>query len=199
MMQKKICLLGSYAVGKTSLAERFVRPLTIAAPGFQNTVIRHRDAGEATVALQPRVTGVVVDGSTGRTIPGAFVTSGDIELTTDANGVFELEQRPPGPLRVLAPGYRRIDVDASQERQIVARVEPIAIKALPWTNHELARATHTPDLGPGLTTVLSLDHRVAGLGSSACGPVPLERYLVPPERFRFTVHLRAVSGTAQIA
>jgi hypothetical protein len=109
-------------------------PLTIAAPGFQNTVIRHRDVGVATVALQPRVTGVVVDGSTGRTIPGAFVTSGDIALTTDANGVFELEQRPPGPLRVLAPGYRRIDVDASQERQIVARVEPIAIKALYLTH-----------------------------------------------------------------
>jgi hypothetical protein len=105
-------------------------PLTITAPGFQNTVIRIRDGSEATVALQPRVTGYVVDGSTGRTIPGAFVTSGDIALTTDANGAFELERRPPGPLRVLAPGYRRIDVDASQARQIVARVEPIAIKAL---------------------------------------------------------------------
>jgi beta-galactosidase len=70
--------------------------------------------------------------------------------------------------------------------------EPLAVKALPWTNRDLAAATHPPDLGPGLTTVLSLDHRVAGLGSSVCGPKPLERYLVPPERFRFTVHLRAV-------
>jgi beta-galactosidase/beta-glucuronidase len=77
--------------------------------------------------------------------------------------------------------------------------EPLAIKPLPWTAHDLARAAHTPDLGPGLTTALSLDHRVAGLGSSACGPEPLERYLVPAERFRFAVHLRAVTPTAPIA
>ena len=75
--------------------------------------------------------------------------------------------------------------------------KPIAIKALPWTSHELAGATHTTDLGPGLTTVLSLDHRVAGLGSSACGPKPLEQYLVPPERFRFTVRLRAETQSPQ--
>ena len=75
--------------------------------------------------------------------------------------------------------------------------EPLAIKAVPWTSHELARAAHTTDLEPGLTTVVSFDHRVAGLGSSACGPKPLEQYLVPPERFQFRVHFRAVTVGAQ--
>ena len=109
---------------------RDTAPVTVSAPGFQNTVVRRRGAGDVVALLQPRVTGVIVDGSTGRTVPGAFVTDGEIALTTDANGTFELERRPAGPLKVLAPGYRRIDVDASQERMIVARVEPLAVKAL---------------------------------------------------------------------
>ncbi len=68
----------------------------------------------------------------------------------------------------------------------------MAIKALPVTAHELDAAQHTIDLEPGATTVLSLDHRVAGLGSSICGPRPLDQYLVPAEEFRFTVGLRAI-------
>jgi beta-galactosidase/beta-glucuronidase len=76
--------------------------------------------------------------------------------------------------------------------------EPMAIKALPYTARELARATHTPELEPGLTTELSLDHRVAGLGSSICGPKPLGRYLVPAQPFSFTIHLRAALTGAQM-
>jgi hypothetical protein len=105
-------------------------PVTVSAPGFQNTVVRFRGDGEVVATLQPRLTGYVVDGSTGRTIPGAFVTHGDVALTTDANGTFELDRRPAGPLKILAPGYRRIEVDASQERTIIARVEPMTVKAL---------------------------------------------------------------------
>lgn len=105
-------------------------PITVSAPGFRDTVVRYRGDGEVVASLQPRVMGVVVDGSTGRTVPGAFVTRGDIALTTDANGSFELDRRPDGPLKILAPGYRRIEVDASQERMIVARVEPMTVKAL---------------------------------------------------------------------
>jgi hypothetical protein len=105
-------------------------PVTVSAPGFTNTVVRYRGESEVVVTLQPRVIGHVVDGSTGKTVSGAFVTHGDVAITTDANGMFELDRRPAGPLKILAPGYRRIEVDASQERQIVARVEPLTIKAV---------------------------------------------------------------------
>ena len=72
----------------------------------------------------------------------------------------------------------------------------MAIKALPWTQHQLQAARHTWELAPGPTTVLSLDHRVAGLGSSICGPKPLEQYLVPAEPVTFTVRFRAIpAGT----
>lgn len=70
--------------------------------------------------------------------------------------------------------------------------EGMAIKALPVTAHQLHAARHTVDLEPGATTVLSLDHRVAGLGSSICGPRPLDQYLVPAEEFRFTIGLRPI-------
>lgn len=68
--------------------------------------------------------------------------------------------------------------------------EGMAFKALPVTAHELAAAAHTTDLEPGVTTVLSLDHRVAGLGSSICGPRPLDAYLVPAEEVRFIIGFR---------
>jgi hypothetical protein len=106
--------------------------VTVSAPGFFDATIRYRGGGETVATLQPRLVGYVVDGSTGKTIPGAFVTNGDVAVTADANGTFELDRRPAGPLKVLAPGYRRVEVDASQtqERTIVARVEPFPVKAL---------------------------------------------------------------------
>jgi hypothetical protein len=74
--------------------------------------------------------------------------------------------------------------------------EGMSIKALPYTAEMLDDATHSWEMLPGLTTVLSLDHRVAGLGSSVCGPKPMEQYLLKPETFRFTVRLRPVlAGT----
>jgi hypothetical protein len=74
--------------------------------------------------------------------------------------------------------------------------EPMHIKALPSTAHDLAAARHTFELAPRATTVLSLDHRVAGLGSSICGPKPLDQYLIPAVPVAFTIRFRAVpAGT----
>ena len=70
--------------------------------------------------------------------------------------------------------------------------EGMNIKALPFTAAELDDATHSWQVAPGATTVLSLDHRVAGLGSSICGPMPLDAYLVPVEAYTFIVRLRPV-------
>lgn len=70
--------------------------------------------------------------------------------------------------------------------------DEMAIKALPYSAHDLDAAKHTWELAPGPTTVLSLDHKVAGLGSSICGPKPLDQYLVPAQEVAFTIHLRPV-------
>ena len=104
--------------------------VTVSAPGYRNADVRYRGDGELAVVLQPRLTGTVVDGTTGRPIPNAFLSQGDLALSTDANGMFELERRPAGPLRILAAGYRRAEVDASQERTIVAQLEPMSVRAV---------------------------------------------------------------------
>jgi beta-galactosidase/beta-glucuronidase len=70
--------------------------------------------------------------------------------------------------------------------------EGMSIKALPYSAEVLDDATHSWQARPGTTTVLSLDHRVAGLGSSICGPRPMDQYLVTPEVFAFTIRLRPV-------
>lgn len=68
--------------------------------------------------------------------------------------------------------------------------EPMAVKALPYTADQLHRADHTWQLEPTGTTLVSLDYRLPGLGSSICGPRPLDAYLTPAEPVRFTIHLR---------
>jgi hypothetical protein len=104
--------------------------LAVSAPGYRNAEVRYRGDGEIALALQPQLGGIVVDGSTGQPIPGAFLVQGDVAVTTSANGTFELDRRPDGPLRVMAPGYRRAEIDASQERMLVARLEPMTVRAV---------------------------------------------------------------------
>jgi hypothetical protein len=104
--------------------------LTVSADGFRSAVVRYRDDREVVVPLQPRLLGIVVDRATGRPVPGAFLASGNLAATADANGVFELERRPAGPLRVLAAGYRRAEVDASEGRELVATLESMTVRAL---------------------------------------------------------------------
>src|SRR5262249_55333148 len=58
------------------------------------------------VALQPRLDGRVTDAATGRGVPNARLSLGDMVLSTDGEGGFELNHRPTsGVLQVLAPGY----------------------------------------------------------------------------------------------
>jgi hypothetical protein len=104
--------------------------VTVSAPGYGNADVRYRGEGEILVTLQPRLLGTVVDGTTGRPVPNAFLAYGDLAVTSDANGTFELERRPAGPLRILAPGYRRAELDASQGRSMVAPLEPMTVRAL---------------------------------------------------------------------
>ena len=108
--------------------------INVSAPGFRAAVIRYRGEAELVTHLQPRVLGAVMDGTTGRPIAGAFLSNGDLAVTSDANGQFELERRPQGPLRVLAPGFKRLELDASQDRMLAARLEPLSVRAVHLTS-----------------------------------------------------------------
>ena len=65
-----------------------------------------------------------------------------------------------------------------------------------WSTAALAAAGHRDELVPEPRTWLHLDHRQQGLGSAACGPGPLEQYVLNSGPFRFSVGLRPVAPLA---
>jgi hypothetical protein len=83
------------------------------------------------VVMRPRLDGHVLDGATGKGVAGARVSLGDsTTLTTDADGAFQLQRRPhQGTLTVLAPGYRRAQLDLSQASGLDVTLQPNPVKA----------------------------------------------------------------------
>ena len=67
------------------------------------------------------------------------------------------------------------------------------------TAEDLARAKHTFELTPREETIVNLDYAQAPLGSASCGPGPLEKYLLRPEKTSFSVLLRPVSDASSPA
>jgi hypothetical protein len=104
--------------------------VAVSAQGYRDAVVRYRGGSEVVASLQPRLMGGVVDARTGKPIPGAFLSYENVAVTAGSDGIFELDSRPTTPLRVLAPGYRRAEVDASQGRIVPVHLEPITVRAL---------------------------------------------------------------------
>ncbi len=65
--------------------------------------------------------------------------------------------------------------------------------AHPWSTQALAKALHQDELVAEPRTWLHLDHRQYGLGSAACGPGPLEPYVLRSAPFRFAFGLWPLS------
>ena len=59
-----------------------------------------------------------------------------------------------------------------------------------FTEEELERKKHNYELEPCGSTVLCIDHRMAGIGSHSCGPELLPKYRVDGDRFRFSLMLK---------
>ncbi|GAA4489778.1 glycoside hydrolase family 2 TIM barrel-domain containing protein [Microbacterium panaciterrae] len=58
-----------------------------------------------------------------------------------------------------------------------------------WTSVDLERASRPAQLVDSGTVWLNVDHRQQGIGSASVGPALPERYRVPRERTRWSVHL----------
>ncbi|WP_062217735.1 glycoside hydrolase family 2 TIM barrel-domain containing protein [Streptomyces sp. NBRC 109706] len=71
--------------------------------------------------------------------------------------------------------------------RIEAGAEPFWFTARRWTSEQLDAAEHTPDLTPGDTVWVNLDHAQHGIGSQSCGPGPLPEYHLRPREFRFSL------------
>ena len=59
-----------------------------------------------------------------------------------------------------------------------------------YTQEELEKRRHNYELKPCGSTVLCLDHRMAGVGSHSCGPELLPQYRVAGDSFRFSFVLK---------
>ncbi len=64
---------------------------------------------------------------------------------------------------------------------------PFSINASPYTQEELEGRAHSFELTPSGSTVLCLDHAIAGIGSNSCGPELAEQYRVAAETFTFEI------------
>ena len=117
---------GRFAIGPARSDLR----LTLSAPGYADVTLSYRGEAELLARLERRLVGAVVDARTGKPIPNAFVGFSGGSVTSGHDGAFELSTRPPGPVRVLAPGYRRVEVDPSGSSALDLRLEPFAAKGL---------------------------------------------------------------------
>jgi len=46
---------------------------------------------------------------------------------------------------------------------------------------------------------MNIDYKHNGLGSASCGPAPLEKYLLFPEKFDFSLRIRPFSNSLTTA
>ncbi|GAB3601554.1 glycoside hydrolase family 2 TIM barrel-domain containing protein [Microbacterium tumbae] len=80
---------------------------------------------------------------------------------------------------------------AHGDRWLVVEGEPFAFSLRPWTDAELAAATHPHELPAGTgRLVLSLNARVHGVGTAACGPGVLPQHRLHPQAARLAVRFR---------
>ncbi len=59
-----------------------------------------------------------------------------------------------------------------------------------YTEMQLAEAEHSCDLKPMPVAVWNINHLMAPLGNESCGPVPLEKYVLVPRDWKFTLYFR---------
>lgn len=99
------------------------------------------------VPMQPRLDGRVLDAATGKGVIGARVNVGESALTTDSDGAFHLSRRPhDGTLQVLAPGYRRAQLDLSQAPSLDVMVQPNPVRATYMTYFAVGGNDYRQDL-----------------------------------------------------
>lgn len=70
--------------------------------------------------------------------------------------------------------------------------EPFSFNASHFLPEDLTIASHVPELSPRKETIVHLDYRMSGVGSSSCGPELAEKYRFSEKRFRFELSILPV-------
>jgi hypothetical protein len=115
--------------------------VSLSAAGYVDASVSYKGDASVETRLQPKLTGTVIDGATGRAVPWAFLTFAGGTVVGQQDGSFELTERPTGPIRVLAPGYRRAEVEMGAGRALEVRLEPFIARGVYLTLYGVADRT----------------------------------------------------------
>jgi hypothetical protein len=121
--------------------------LKLTAAGYLPAQITYAGQDVLRVPMQPRLDGHVVDAVSGKPVPSARVSLGDTVLTTNADGTFQFQRRPhEGSLQVLAPGYRRAQLDLGQRGGLDVQLQPNPVRATYLTYFAVGGTDYRQDL-----------------------------------------------------
>jgi hypothetical protein len=127
-----------------------VRPgqkFTLSADGYVPAQAAYDGQDVLRVTLQPKLTGRVTDASTGKGVAAARLAMGDLVLSTDSDGAYEVKRRPStGVLQILAPGYRRGTLDFSQQRGLDVQLQPNPVRATYMTYFAIGGDDYRQDM-----------------------------------------------------
>ena len=156
----------------------------------------------------------------GKYTPGTYVGvgqgfGGDVEVTLEINqkggidsatlvgasetptiGGAALEELQEDYIRPQESGsrcgcdYVRLTGEGIAFTAATADGEPFSFNASVFTQEELEEKRHNYELEPCGSTVLCIDHRMAGIGSKSCGPDLSEQYRIDEDTYRFAFLIR---------
>ena len=86
---------------------------------------------------------------------------------------------------------------------ILSDGKPLSISALPYADEQLEKADHEFELPKSTASVMCISERTLGVGSAACGPHPLDKYIPYAEPSSYSYVIRPIDpkikDIAQIA
>jgi hypothetical protein len=119
----------------------------LSAAGYMPTQTTYTGQDVLRVPLQPKLDGKITDASTGNGVGGARLTIGDQQLTTSTDGTYILRQRPrAGQLQVLAPGYKRLRIDASKLTSLDVQLQPNPVHGMYMTYFAIGSDQYLRDM-----------------------------------------------------
>jgi hypothetical protein len=127
-----------------------VRPgqsFSLTANGYLPAQVTYAGQDTLRVDLQPRLDGRVTDAATGKGVAAARIALGDTVMTSDSVGGYALQHRPSaGTLQVLAPGYRRAQLDLSQQPTLDIQLQPNPVRATYMTYFAIGGEDYRQDM-----------------------------------------------------
>jgi beta-galactosidase len=131
---------------------------------------------------------------------GGDVSGNSISGGTEL-GSFTVDQSSNGFVNLGAAAAKAVDtsISASVSSSNLPTTDAVkgyvkdstfSFNASVYTQEELESKRHNYELVPCGSTVLCLDHKLAGIGSKSCGPDLSEKYRVCSDTFRFSFVLK---------